>query len=585
MGERRCYFALFSLLVISFTAGCFQHRTVSFGPPPVTPQLWYWHHSYLVTDEAYQKSCALLDKAAAAGYTGLALWDSGLNYVGNPSWPAKNETYMREFLKYAAAKRMRIIAAPSPYGFSNEALEMNPNWAESQRVIGAQFEVDRSGTKLNFRNSFPGLANGGFENGEADWFSTGDQGLGLNSTAHSGKNSAVIVDAPRNARLRQKFPLQPWRQYHLRLFFKSSNFHGAPMISVFDSGDLKKVRFNVSLHANGTHDWTQLDYTFNSQDSTEGYLYFGVWGGSSGLLWFDDVSLEETALVYLTRRPGTPVRVYDPVQPGLEFIEGKDFNAITDARMQISKPFTDDYHQPTPITLPQGTRLKPGQKLSIDFYAVITVPGLHSVSLCLTDPASTQWVAKNGQAIHQLLPPDSGLFLGYDEIRQANSCGSCRSRQLSAGQLLAWNVRQTISAYNSVAPNHPLYIWNDMFDPYHNAHANYFYVEGDLAGSWSGIPASVTVMNWNLDHLHDSLVWFSGTDAKQPTPHAQIIAGYYDTGNGTAAAQQELQAATGAPGILGFMYTTWNDDYSQLASFAAAAKSGWYSYRSSLSNE
>ena len=89
-------------------------------------------------------------------------------------------------------------------------------------------------------------------------------------------------------------------------------------------------------------------------------------------------------------------------------------------------------------------------------------------------------------------------------------------------------------------------------------------------------------MNWDLDHLRDSLLWFSGTDTRQPTQHAQIIAGYYDTGNGAVAAQGELQAASGVPGILGFMYTTWNDDYSQLAGFANAVKSGWSSYRSSL---
>ncbi len=524
----------------------------------------------------------LLDKAAAAGYTGLALWDSGLNYLGNPSWPAENERHMRDFLNYAENKHMKIIAAPSPYGFSNETLEMNPNWAESQRVIGAQFEVDPSGAKLNFKNSFGGLANGGFENGKTDWFSTGDSGLGLSGAARSGKNSAVIADAPRNARLRQKFPLRPWRQYHLRLFYKSSDFHGSSMVSVFDSSDLKKVRFNVSLQVNGTHDWTRLDYTFNSQDSTEGYLYFGVWGGSSGLLWFDDIFLEETALVYLTRRPGTPVKVYDPAQPPSEFIEGQDFNTMVDARMQTGKPFTDDYHEATPVTLPKGTRLKPRQRVLADFYAAITVPGAHSVAMCLTDPGSLKWVAQNGQAIHQMLPPDSGLFLGYDEIRQANSCGSCRGRHRSAGQLLAWSVGHIADTYHSVAPGRPLYIWNDMFDPYHNAHANYFYVEGDLAGSWSGIPANVTVMNWNLDHLRDSLVWFSGADAKQPTSHAQIIAGYYDNGNGAAAAQQELQAAGGVPGVLGLMYTTWNDDYSQLAPFAAAAKSRWSRYRGSL---
>ncbi len=31
-------------------------------------------------------------------------------------------------------------------------------------------------------------------------------------------------------------------------------------------------------------------------------------------------------------------------------------------------------------------------------------------------------------------------MLGYDEIRQMNSCASCRAKNMTAGQLLAWSV-------------------------------------------------------------------------------------------------------------------------------------------------
>ena len=107
-------------------------------------------------------------------------------------------------------------------------------------------------------------------------------------------------------------------------------------------------------------------------------------------------------------------------------------------------------------------------------------------------------------------------------------------------------------------------------------------MEGDLAGAASGVPAEVTVMNWNQDKLHDSLQWFSGVDAKQPIAHKQIIAGYYDTGNGEATAAAELKAANGVPGVLGFMYTTWNDDYSQMEKYSRTAQAGWKSYRQSV---
>ena len=47
-----------------------------------SPELWYYHHSYLTNDEeASPKSKALIDKAAAAGYTGAVFWDSSFNFM------------------------------------------------------------------------------------------------------------------------------------------------------------------------------------------------------------------------------------------------------------------------------------------------------------------------------------------------------------------------------------------------------------------------------------------------------------------------------------------------------------------------
>lgn len=575
------------MIAVACASLVFRHHLSANNPiSRAQPELWYWHHSYNINSGNLEKSRALIDQAARAGYTGVVFWDSGLNYLGSDSWPARNEGFLREAMSYADRKHLKIIAAPSLYGSSNETLEANPNWAESQRSIGTQFQVDKSGKRLVLRNSFPGLENGGFESGKRDWFSTGDPGLGINTISHRGHASGVIVDAPRNARFRQKFPLEPWRQYHLRFSYRSAQFRGNAMVSVYDARSLEKVRFNATLQTAGDRDWTQLDYTFNSQDSTQGYLYFGVWGGSSGILWFDDVSIEETALVYLTRRPGAPLKVYDPADSRRVYQEGTDFRRIEDGRMVSTKaPFTDEYHQPPPVLLTDSTSLHPGEIVAIDYYSALPVPGLHGVSMCMTEPAALKWVSQNGRAVDSVLPKGAGIVLGYDEIRQMNSCASCRAKNLTAGQLLAWSVGQTAKTYSSVARGRPLYIWSDMFDPYHNAHKNYFSVEGDLSGGWEGVPSRVTVLNWNLDRLHDSLLWFSGRTEKQPLAHGQIIAGYYDRGDGAAEARNELAASSGIPGVQGFMYTTWNDDYSQLAPFAATVRAGWKRYLASISGD
>jgi hypothetical protein len=562
--------------VIVFLAGAVLAQTPHRG----APELWYWHHSYLTSEKAVQSSEALIDRAVAAGYTGVAFWDSSFSFMADSFWPAENVKRLRAVIDYAASKGLKIMASVAPFGFANDALQANPNWAEAQRVISARFQVDGSGKRLQLLNSFPGLKNSSFESGETDWFSTHDAGISIDKTiAHSGRASGVVRNTRGNARFRQEIALTPWRQYHLRLFFKSENFRGLSQLGILDRAESAKERLNAPIPANGTHNWTQLDFIFNSGDSTRAWLYLGVWGGNSGTLWLDDIQIEETALVYVVRRDGTPLKVYDARGPSLVFREGADYDPIRDPRITSTRtPFTDLYHDPAPVTLPEATRLRAGQQVAIDFYAVFPIPGLMQVAMCLTERGLLDWQRRNAAAIGELLPPGAGILMQYDEIRQMNSCASCRAKNMPAGELLAWSVGESVRTYGSLLPGAPLYVWSDMFDPFHNARNHYYYVEGDLTGSWKGVPANITILNWNLDHLRESLQWFAGEDRSQPIAHKQIIAGYYDKGDGAAAARSELSEAAGTRGLVGLMYTTWNDDYSQLEPFAGAARGAWGSY-------
>jgi hypothetical protein len=549
-----------------------------------TPQLWYWHHSYLTTDQAVTSSEALIDQAAADGYTGVAFWDSSFDYLSDSFWPAANVARLQTVMQYAASKGLKVMVMAAPYGYSNQALATNPNLAEAQRVIGTQYQVDPTGTQLQLINSFPGLLNGGFESGKIDWFDLGDPGTGVDTTvSHSGNASALISGAAFNSRLRQWLPLTPWRQYHLRLFYKTSNFGGAAQLAIMDAANFNINRLQATISTGGNRDWTQLDYTFNSQDSTQAWFYLGVWGGHVGDVWLDDISIEETGLVYVARRDGAPLKVYDPNNPNTVYQEGTDYNYVSDPEMAPTQmPFTDLYHTPPTVTLPAGTHLSPGQIVAIDSYAAFPSPLETEVAMCLTSQGVLNWQTQNAKVLQSIMPAGAGVLMNYDEIRQMNSCQLCKAKNMTPGPLLAWSVGQSIQIYQSVMPSSPLYIWSDMFDPYANAVQNYFYVEGDLSGSWAGVPANVTIMNWNLNNLKNSLAWFSGQNSSQPIAHPQIIAGYYDGGDGTAAATSELVQAAGVPDVAGLMYTTWYDDYSQLANFANAAKAGWTTYLNSL---
>ncbi len=36
-----------------------------------------------------------------------------------------------------------------------------------------------------------------------------------------------------------------------------------------------------------------------------------------------------------------------------------------------------------------------------------------------------------------------------------------------------------------------------MFDPHHNAVKDFYLVNGDLTGSWEGLPQDTIILNWN----------------------------------------------------------------------------------------
>ena len=549
------------------------------------PQLWYLHHSDTSNDKGVETSKALMDRAAAAGYTGLILWDGAFDSLDDPNGSVEDADRLKVVIKHAASKHLKILATAAPFSFA-----LHTDWAEASRVIGSQFKVNRAQRRLDFLNSFRGLENGDFEAGRSGWFDMGDEGTEVDSeVVHNGRYAAVVRDAKANARFRQKLTLKPWRQYHLTFWYRSRNFHGYSQVEILSkTGPLAvfstpSTLFQTSLSVDGSRYWTQGDFVFNSRETTEAYLYFGVWGGCSGIIWFDDVQIEETALVYLLRCQRAPLRIYDPAHPEVALNERAQLREVVDPRMLEAHPFHDSFHGPPTVTLPPWTHLPDGFVIAMDYYAVFPIPRVNTVAMCLTDRAVLSWLKDDAHAIRKILPSGAGIMMQYDEIRQMNSCAECRAKHLSAGELLAWSVGQAVRVFQASFPEGLLYTWSDMFDPYHNAVKDYYYVEGDLAGSWKGVPRAVTIMNWNLDNLRTSLIWFSGSDPQQPIPHDQIIAAYYDRHEGVALVPQQLEQAKGIPGIRGMMYSTWVDDYSQLENFAAAVRANWATYAGSVS--
>ncbi len=518
-----------------------------------------------------------MDAAAAAGYTGVVMWDSGISYIQYSWW---NPTYFQQAIQHARADGLAVVPMVAPYGHSSDELLFQPNLAEGQQIVGTQYQVDPTGSTLQVINSFPGLVNGGFENGQTGWFSYGDPGASIDATtAHTGNASVLIRNAPGNCRLAQSFTVKPWRQYHLRMFYKTQGFGGGPQIFAFADGNLSADRINQPLSfPNTTSGWVQWDYAFNSGPHSTIEILLGVWGGSQGSLWFDDISLEETGLIYVLRGSGTPLTVYDPNNPSHVFAEGTDFSPISDSNL-TAQPITlqDNWHAPMVPSVPSGSSLRPGQIVAMNYYAIQPVYGDAGVSL--TDPAALAWRQSAATAAASVFSSAQGYFFEYDEMRHMNSTPSAKAMNMTPAQLLDWHFNGTYQLYRSLNPNATIYAWGDMFDPNMNAVNNYYLVEGDLTGSWTGIPSDVVIMNWNINNLRTSATWF----ATPPYAHRQVLSTYYDSGNGAASATNALAAVSGIPNIQGLMYTTWADDYSQIANFASAARTNWGSYLASVS--
>jgi hypothetical protein len=130
--------------------------------------------------------------------------------------------------------------------------------------------------------------------------------------------------------------------------------------------------------------------------------------------------------------------------------------------------------------------------------------------------------------------------------------------------ILAFCVSNQLAAIESALPGSEAFAWSDMFDPHHNAVADYYQAAGSYVGAGSLIPSSLGIACWNSGIMEKSLGYFSKRG------HKTLGCGYYDdTERPYAASQAWLDAGYKTPNNVGIMYTTWKNDFSFLPCTAA----------------
>ena len=525
----------------------------AYAPPPSNAAMqkrWLFVWRNMSNPAEVDRMIARFPRAQADGYNGVAF---------SANIPAEKAPALRE-----AAKK---------YGLDLVAIVMggihDRNYNEGVLAQDAVFQAH--GGVATHQPENPAVVNGDFEEANGNhlkgWPLQDDEGVASfvdHEVVHSGKASLRMENIGKNSsqhcRVSQPIKLIPHRQYRISFWVKSENLAPADAeVKVLTADAGQAISFQT-FHTARTQDWKQYDLVFNSLNTADARLYLGSWSGQDGKLWWDDVRVEEIGLVNVLRRPGCPVTVRG--ENGATYEEGRDYQQIVDPLLQ---PY-QAYHQPPVIHLAPGTRIKEGERLRVSYYHPVIVYE-DRLTTCISEPKIFEGWREQVRRANELLHP-AAFFMSHDEMRVMNQCALCQSKGMTPGQLLAWNVRQAAQIIREVRPDAGIWVWNDMFDPMHNAKDHYYAVNGSLKGSWEGLDKDVGIANWHGGLKGKNCRFFADRGLKQ------ILSGYYD-GDENGARIAEWRANTqDVPGIVGAMYTTWENRYDAMDRWAEKAWGG-----------
>ena len=525
----------------------------------VYPYRWVYFTRNLSSDSHVEEFRGVARVASEHGLNGVML-SASFDNIGRQS--AAYWRRLGEVRRIAEEYSLEIIPLFYSAGYAGGILSHNRNLAEGIPVKNALFVV--SGNEARLEPDPPvEVVNGGFE----EYTNHVPRGYRFNDNPgevtsidtevfHGGTASMrfenFAAHPARNARVMQEIPVQPNRCYRVTAWVKTENF--APVSSLrvqvlaLDGRALAPWAPNVPA----TTDWRKLVFGFNSGNYDKIRLYAGAWAAQSGKFWFDDLSIEEAGLINVLRRPGTPVRV-ESEQTGTVYEEGADYQYIADPQLN----FRFDHDGPAIRLIPLG-RISEGEKLRVSYYHGMSVND-GQVTACMSEPAVYDILASSLKLIHELLAPKK-YMLSIDEIRAGGTDESCKQRGMTMGEILGDYVTRGVQMIREVNPEAEVLAWSDMLDPNHNAHGNYYLVEGDYTGSWDHVPRDLIIVTWYYARRIESLRFFSGLGFR-------TLAGAYYDGDTLDNPKGWLAALKDTPGASGIMYTTWQNKYGLLAGF------------------
>lgn len=480
----------------------------------------------LEKEEDVKKLCEIMKRAKAVGYNGLVLGDYRWPYIPLTDKLIQNITAIKNMAKELG---LDIYGVVCPFGYSWGVVSQDPNLAEGLPVYDAFFVVKGKEADI-VSDPQVSLKNGDFEKSLENEMSgwefqdyTEISTFADREIRHSGNQSLRMERISRYGcvRIGQKVMVSPFRQYHLSVWIKTVDFDALEnLYCIVSTPEGHKLCF-LERNIKGTQDWKEYHIIFNSFSNKEINICLQVCNGRHGKIWWDDVKLEEVGLLNVLRRDGCPLIVKG--EDGTIYEEGRDFEKIFDEEMS-KEPYASEYtvyHKTSVMRITPNSRIRDGQRLRVSFYHNIIV-NYGQIGCCLSEPKVYKIVEEGIERVNKFLQPN-GFFMNHDEIRVANWCETCRRQNLTPGKILTDNVSRCVKMINKVSPQSQIFVWSDMFDPFHNARDNYYFVNGSWEGSWEGLPKEVIIVNWHYGMRHKNMQWFADRG------HSQIITGYYDS--------------------------------------------------------
>jgi hypothetical protein len=224
--------------------------------------------------------------------------------------------------------------------------------------------------------------------------------------------------------------------------------------------------------------------------------------------------------------------------------------------MAVGYPGIYDYwHEPPEVLVLPAGGLTPEQVVTIDHYAVQKIYR-YTVTPGICNDLVFNELTRRFDYLRTFAPNVSHYIFGTDENRQMNWGADCDALGLTPGELLAQDTRRYIDFLREQIDSPSIYVYSDMFDPNHNAREHYYFVNGDLEGSWEGLDAEVIVLNWR--RTPESYQFFADQGIKQ------MILG------ATTDPDELFRNTEGIEGIIGAKYENYGCGECTLENFAEA---------------